>query len=280
VSRCPAEPNHARGTDTLGEYAPNTTLFGAHLPDFGESGAGVADGLSLTMSIDPRGELLDAARECEADVFFDVYGNTREQWVDEYGPYEPASVFLALPEPGGDVVGVCRVILPGAAGLKSLDDVAREPWSINGYDSARAAGLDASATIDVATIAVRRRLRSAGRMVWLALGHGVTMLSRANSLPDMVMIMDGRARRMMTSVGCDTFALPGTQPGSYLGSASSIPVWANVPRMLDNQRRVNPEGYRLVGLGSGFDGMTIPAMPGFELPARVLDRDAVLIQRR
>ena len=35
---------------------------------------------------------------------------------DEYGPYEDASVFIALSEPGGDVLGCARLIRPGPAG--------------------------------------------------------------------------------------------------------------------------------------------------------------------
>jgi hypothetical protein len=230
----------------------------------------------LTMSFNPAGNLLDAALDCEAQVFFDAYGNTREQWQDEYGPYERTSVLIAISEPGGDVVAACRLILPSESGLKSLDDVARAPWTVDGYASARSTGVDPDATIDIATIGVRRSMRGAGRLAWLALGHGATVASRVNSLPNFVMIMDSRARRMMTAVGCETFALPGTRPGSYLGSESSTPLWANVPRMLDNQRRENPEGYRLVGLGLGFEGISLPPAADFALPTRVPALDAAL----
>ncbi len=80
------------------------------------------------MHFDPLGDTLAAARDCEAEVFLQAYGNTREELADEYGPYEDASVYMAVTEPGGTAVAACRLILPGPAGLKTLNDVARVAW--------------------------------------------------------------------------------------------------------------------------------------------------------
>jgi hypothetical protein len=83
------------------------------------------------------------------------------------------------------------------------------------------------------------------------------------------MIVDARARRVISSIGCETFVLPGAGPGSYLGSAVSTPVWFNVARMLDVQRRENPEGFRLVGQGTGFDNIRMPTVTDYAIPVRV-----------
>ena len=37
-----------------------------------------------------------------------------------------------------------------------------------------------------------------------------------------------------------------TWAGFYLGSENSLPLWANVPQMMDNQRRINPDAFRKV----------------------------------
>ena len=66
----------------------------------------------LRLVFDPTGPLLDAARACEAEVFLQWYGNTREQLQLEYGGYEPASAFVALADQDGDVLGAVRLISP------------------------------------------------------------------------------------------------------------------------------------------------------------------------
>ena len=221
----------------------------------------------LQMHFDPAGELRAAARDCEADVFFRAYGNTRDDFDEEYGPYEDSSAFIALSEPGGDVVAACRLIVPGEAGLKSLHDIARPPWSVDGNRSARAAGLVPAATLDIATVGVRAGLGGAG--LWaVALYHAIVVATRVNNMPYVVMIMDERARRLLTSIGCATQALPGTGPGPYLGSPASMPLWANVPNMMDRQRRENPDGYRLVSQGMGLDGISVPDPSAFVLRDR------------
>jgi hypothetical protein len=223
---------------------------------------------SFQLHFDPSGELLAAASACEADVFSRAYGNTRQELDEEYGPYEDASAFIALSDSGGEVVAACRLIVPSQAGLKSLRDTARPPWLVDGNRSARAAGLDLASTLDIATIGVRPGLRGAGLLAAIALYHAIVMATRANNLPYVVMIMDERARRLLTSIGCATQALPGTGPGPYLGSPASTPLWANVPNMMDRQRRTNPEGYRLVSQGVGLDGISVPALSAFVLRDR------------
>ncbi len=88
--------------------------------------------VELDLHFDPQGDTLAAARECEATVFLHQYGNTATQWAEEYGPYEPSSTFITITERGGDALATMRLIVPSEAGLKSLADVARPPWSIDG----------------------------------------------------------------------------------------------------------------------------------------------------
>jgi hypothetical protein len=222
---------------------------------------------TFTMHFDPEPDVVAAARACEQDVFLYTYGNTAEEWEEEYGPYEPASVFLAITEPGGDAVAASRVIMPSGVGLKTLVDTSRSPWLVDGNRAARAAGLKIDQTMDIATIAVRKGVRN-GALLSAAMYHGLTMATRANGMRWVIMIMDIRARRLLSMMSLETHMLPGTKPGYYLGSDSSVPVWAEVARMMDTQRRVNPEGFRLVSLGVGLDDITLPAPNGYTVKHR------------
>src|SRR4051795_8275660 len=98
-------------------------------------------GSDVRMHFDVSGALLDSARECEAEVFLRWFGNTREQLAEEYGPYEDSSVFLVLADERDEVLGAVRLLAPGGrAGLKTLADVGRGPWGVDGGRVAAAAG--------------------------------------------------------------------------------------------------------------------------------------------
>lgn len=217
----------------------------------------------LRLRFNPDAELLEAARECEAAVFLRAYGNTRQQLEDEYGPYEQASVFIALADDSGDVLGACRLIRPTGAGLKSLHDAARAPWSIDVARSARAAKLDLDHTWDVATLGCRRGLKGAGKLASAALFHGLVLAVRANEIRSAVMIIDERVRSLLASAGMTGQTLPGAGPARYLGSAASTPVYRHCDQAFDQQRITNPDAHRLFTQGTGLDGISVPGLDAF-----------------
>ncbi|MGH8861358.1 MAG: hypothetical protein ACRDVG_09030 [Jatrophihabitantaceae bacterium] len=230
----------------------------------------------FVLHFDPESDVLRAARECEAAVFLDQYGNSSQQWDEEYGPYDDTSAFLAITEPGGDAVAAMRVILPSVIGLKTLADVARPPWSIDGHRAARAAGMSIEHTWDVATIAVRNGAGNGG-LLSAALYHGLFRAVRANTARWIVMILDARAQRLLNAVDIRTTRLPGTVGGPYLGSASSAPLWGEMAAMADHQRTVNPDAHRLINLGVGLDGVSLPAPAQFVLaPCHAVAPPAIL----
>lgn len=224
--------------------------------------------VDLVLHFDPQDETLAATRECEASVFLYQYGNTAAQWADEYGPYDPTSTFISVTEPGGDAVATMRLIVPSEVGLKSLIDVERPPWSIDGVRAARAAGMTMAQTWDVATIAIRKGAARSG-LLSAALYRGLLLATRANAARWLVMIMDVRARRVLSTAGLQTRVLPGASIAPYLGSDASVPLWAEVVPMVDQQRHLNPDAYRLITLGIGMDGVAIPDWTSFILPDRV-----------
>ena len=223
----------------------------------------------LRLVIDPTGDLLEAARECEADIFLRTFGNTREQLQAEYARYEDASFFIVLADPNDKVFGVCRLIRPSEAGFKSLNDLAEPPWSIDGERAARAVGVDLASTWDFATVGVHPDIDSSVRMfAAIALYHGVLTAGRVNDIESVVMIMDDRALQLITAGGITTHRLPGTKSEPYLGSPGSTPVYGNFAEMVDMARRTNPDTYRLIVQGVGLDGVTVPELEAFRLAER------------
>ena len=229
------------------------------------------------LHFDVTGDLLAAARDCEAEVFLEHYGNTREQLVGEYGSYEDASVFLAIADDAGDVLAAVRLLAPGgAAGLKTLADVGGAPWHVDGVRAAGAAGVLLGSTWEVATLGVRRSAGREAARLSLALYHGLIQVQRANGMTSFVAVLDERVRRLLTSVGLLTRPLPGTSTGPYLGSAASTPVYAHCAPVLDNQRREFPDAHRLVTLGVGLGEVAVPALADFRLERAIGVRELAL----
>ncbi len=227
------------------------------------------------LHFNPRGSVLDAARECEAEVFFEAYGNTRTELAEEYGPYDASSIFVAVTGDDGAAVAAARLILPGSAGLKSVNDASRPPWNVDGIRSAQAAGIDLAATWDIATIGVRKYVARPG-LLSAALYHGIIAGGRANGCRSIVMIMDERARRLLSAVGLATRPLPGTSAGEYLGSPASTPLWAHSDAIFYGQREINPEAHRLIGLGVGLDGIALPPASDYQLAGDRVAAEGVL----
>jgi hypothetical protein len=224
----------------------------------------------LSLHFDVRGALLDAARDCELEVFQQSFGNTADQLEEEYGPYSDQSVFVAVSDAQGDVLGACRIITPGAQGLKTLNDLARAPWSVDGARSARAAGLDASNFWDIGTLGVRREARGSKAAISLALYHAIIVGTTVNEVAGITAILDEPARRVLSMADFLLPTLPGTRTGEYLGSEASTPVYGHRASVLDAQRRLNPEAYRLMTQGVGLDGISIPSHDAFRLRPRLV----------
>ncbi len=225
----------------------------------------------LAMRFNPTGDELAAALDCEAAVFAGAYGNTREQLAQEYAPYEPASVFIGIYEPGGDAVGAIRLIRPSPLGLKTLHDVAAPPWSLDVPRMARAAGLDLDRTWDFTTLGRRRGLRRLGSVVSAGLFHGLVQTCRANDIRSAVMMIDERVRGLLALAGMTGRTMPGAKTAPYLGSERCTPVYEHCLQAFDRQRQANPDGYRLFMQGIGLDGLAVPPLEAFRLqpePAR------------
>ena len=150
---------------------------------------------SWTLHVDPVGDLYESALDCERAVFLQAYGNTVDELNTEYGPYDESSFLISVTDESGYTVGVCRIITPGAFGTKTLNDINASPWFADSARLARACGIDAGKTWDIATLGVRAEYRTQAPMVTMALLHAMVATTRANGIPAVTAMLDERARR-------------------------------------------------------------------------------------
>lgn len=219
----------------------------------------------------PGPDLRAAAFAHEAAVFGSVYSVPYDFHVAEFAPYEAQSAFLVVVDKDERVRGTMRLVTPGPAGLKTIVEAARSPWFLDADRSARAVGLDLRTTWDVATLAVGNGLGRDRLVVTAALYHGLTVAARRNRVSSLLMTVDERVRGILqTYFGLYTTALPGATPQPFEGSPASTPVYGHCAAMLATQRRQNPEAYRLLTLGIGLDGITVPSDEHFDLLERAL----------
>ncbi|MGY1771781.1 hypothetical protein [Blastococcus sp. SYSU D00813] len=188
----------------------------------------------------------DAARTVEAAVFLQAFGNTPEVMEAEYGPFEERSRFIVvLDEEGGTALGACRLVLadPAAGPVKTLVDVAGDPWHVDPDAAVRAAAPSGGPVWDVATLAVDRRFRSgaAGAEVTLALCHGLYRYSRNCEVAGWVTVLDDRVLRLQHMMGIPWVAMPGATSREYLGSGASTPCTCVIEDIAGSIRATRPE---------------------------------------
>jgi N-acyl-L-homoserine lactone synthetase len=187
----------------------------------------------------------EAARVVEARVFAESFGNTAELMQAEYGHYADRSRFvLVLDDRDGSALGAVRLIAPDATGeVKTLTDVAGDPWQLSVPDTLEAAGLTGRPVWDVATLAVDRRYRrsASGSEVTLALCHGLYTYSRANGVDGWVTILDDRVLRLLRALGVPFHAMAGAGSRYYLGSPASTPCVCLLDEIAPNMRARRPD---------------------------------------
>lgn len=218
---------------------------------------------------------LAAARACEQVVFGRQYGNTPSELAAEYGPYESGCDFGAVLLPDGTAVGAVRLLRGGPAGLKTLQDATRSPWSLPIAATCDSAGLDPVAAWDIATFGVdRQRCGERSRSVTLALLSVLFGALRDNDVTAYVALLDARARRAFAALGIVMTDLPGATPAPYLGSPESVPVYAHVPQLHRQHALTAPGLHGQVFHGQGIAGLDpLAAGPGcFALAGTVLPR--------
>ena len=187
----------------------------------------------------------DAARAVEARVFLQAFGNTPEVIEREYGPYDDRSRFVTvLDDADGSALGVARLIVADeAAPVKTLIDVAGEPWRLQVPDVLTAAGVAGGPVWDVASLAVDRRFRSgaAGGELMLALCHGIYRYSLFSGVEGLVTVLDDRVLRLVRMLGGPWVPMAGAVSREYLGSPASTPCICRVDSVPVSMRSRRPD---------------------------------------
>src|SRR5689334_15716816 len=214
-----------------------------------------------------------AAFALEAQIFGARYGVPYPAHVAEFAPYEDNSVFAIVADAEDEVAGVMRWIVPGPAGLKTLNEAAQAPWHLDSIRAAEAAGVDPARTWDLASLAVRPRLGRHRAVVTAALYHAVALAVAENRVRSLLMTVDERVRTVLEAHGFYGRALPGAVPMPFCGSPASTPVFGHCAEMRRLQQRLNPEAFRLITLGTGLD-VEVPHRSAFRLPGTGPDRPA------
>lgn len=220
---------------------------------------------TLRLVFDPKGADLQAAIDCETDVFRERFGEDRTHLDASFVGYEDATTFLALLDGDGVAVGAVRLIVAGSAGLKTAEYLAGAPWAVDADLAMDVARLDPATTWDVATLSVRPRSRATGALWTAGLCHGLFEVARVNGVSATTALMDEFARERLAAIGIIYDTMPGAYPAPFDGSPASTPVFAHMPAMIHNMRRFFPEAYRLVVLGVGLQGIQVPSAEAFAL---------------
>lgn len=186
----------------------------------------------------------DLARAVESAVFEQAFGNTAEVLAAEYGPFEPASLFVAVLDHRRRLpMASARLILPvqGGPGLKSALDLA-PAWCSDPAELLAEHGLaDAGpSTLDWATLAILPEYRSATvGLVQLAVFQTVVTVTRALQASHLLAIVD-RSVHVMSRLRYAQPFVPFAEARPYLGSPASIPVYLPLAAWEERLRLVDP----------------------------------------
>ncbi|HEX2073670.1 MAG TPA: hypothetical protein VHF92_07785 [Geodermatophilus sp.] len=178
-------------------------------------------------------------------MFLRAFGNTPDVMEQEYGPYSDRSRFLAvIDDSDGSALGTIRLIAPDdTSPVKTLTDVAGEPWHLSVPTVLRTAGLSGRPVWDVASLAVDRRYRSgtAGAEITLALCHGLHQYLRNCGVQGLVTILDDRVLRLLRAMGQPWTPMAGATSQYYLGSPASTPCICRVGSVAQSIRTLRPD---------------------------------------
>jgi hypothetical protein len=192
-----------------------------------------------------------AARYVERQIFGEAFGNTPDLLAQEYGRYEDTSIFFTVIDHRRRIpVGVTRAIMPSPAGMKSLDDIARD-WGQPADEVWARAGLppEQHLTWDCATLGTLPDYRQGALfgLISMALYHPICALSTQWGFRWWVAIIDAPVLRVIQwRVGRPFIRYPGVPDMPYLGSPASVPVYADLDAWVARLRTKQPELYDVV----------------------------------
>jgi hypothetical protein len=219
-------------------------------------------GAYLFHSHEPGAQL---GRYVERAVFLEAFGNTADLLAEEYGPYEPSSLFICVVDHLRMLpAGMMRVLQPSPAGFKSLKDIG-PVWGEPAETIIERTGLnlDTQRTWDIATLAVAREYRekATAGLVTMGLYQTLTLAARSRGVEWFVAILDMPVFRILRWKLHMIFAgYQGVGPRAYLGSAASIPAWCDVVDAEKQLAATDSELHAILVQGTGLEAALRPVV--------------------
>ena len=199
----------------------------------------------------------------ERSVFEESITNAGELLVDEFGPYEHATLLLCVIDQHRRLpAAMLRLIFPSTQGLKSLNDL--EPiWGVPSAELFARSGLeyDSAHTWDIATLAIAPEYRAAAfqGVITMALCQTISVLGMRCGFTSSVAILHVPVLRMLQWKLHRPFAeFAGVEPRGYLESPASLPVWM---RLADwHERLAERDGvlHDIMTTGTGLEPVVRP----------------------
>jgi hypothetical protein len=228
-------------------------------------------GLYLIAGDDPASEL---GRDVEREVFLEFFGNSRELLADEYGAYDPSSIFLVVVDHTRLVsAGVLRLIMPSTVGLKTVHDL-EEVWGVPFAEACERAGIttDPARLWDVSTIAVRPEYRGSATdgLISAACLQGVIQVGRACGVEYYVTTLDMIVLKLVQELCSRPLSpFPGVEPMRYLDSPASVPLYLDMDSYCSRLRSEEPAAAATWVDGRGFEAaMSTPDWTAAEVIRR------------
>lgn len=161
-------------------------------------------------------------RNMEAEVFGETFGDSQETLEREYGPYDRASLFLAVVDiQERQSAGVLRVIRADRyGGLKTMTDCKRVLGLLPARVVCEYEIASPRKVWDVGTLAVREAYRGGQVSGMLyALLYQQCLLQQVEHV---VTVLDAKVLDVLQSLGVPFKPLCGSEPFAYMGSAKSV----------------------------------------------------------
>jgi hypothetical protein len=202
-------------------------------------------------------------RLVEHEVFLEFFGNSEAMLDEEYRSYAEDSVYVCVIDHRAlRPAGVMRVVVPGAAGFKTLHDIDQQ-WARRSADVLIRAGidLDPERVWDLATLAVSKPYRggaSAG-LIPMAIFQAIGMLATHHNIRWLVAIIDLIVLDLVQPQLHDIWRpIPGLEPRRYLDSTASIPIYCDLPAYRERLEPLDPTLYELLFDGVGLEEAVSP----------------------
>jgi len=192
------------------------------------------EGRFVAYRIRGTSEFSDIARSVETEVFRRFFGNSPNDLLASYGPYDAYSQFLlVIDRETQQPAGTLRVIENSHLGLKSLNDIREAPLELSAQSVLDYHGIgDLNGCWDVGTLAVRKAYRGEDHVVGTMLYSLFIDSAMAAGIQHMVCILDGHAYRQLTDMLAMPFeTIAGTHPFEYLGAKGTRACYVRVPNI-------------------------------------------------